>query len=275
MPLPILQPHGQPTRQDLIRLFHQTESRWMQHLGEETALDVGTAFSNPQLSDIYNANNIRDVALPNEMSVEAAVVQVEAHYAAQGTKCAYWTFNPSAPIDRTRPLADHLLSLNYSAHTNDIMVLARDLASQPSTQSDLRIIPARASFRHVRQLFEDESRHRGRSMQVVDAAMLHLDDTHWDALLALKDGVPVAYIGVLSVGEIGKIEDVLVAHSFRGQGIGTIMMGRAIEICARSLFRHVMLAVLPSNVGAVALYHKLGFARLSETTGYFAPGTVL
>jgi GNAT superfamily N-acetyltransferase len=275
MPLPILQPHGQPTRQDLIRLFHQTESRWTQHLAEETLLDVGTGFSNPQLPDVYDANNIRDVALPDEMSVEAAVAQVDAHYAAQGTPCAYWTFNPSAPADRTRPLADHLLALNYSAHTNDIMVLARDLASQAPSPSDLRIIPARASFRHVRQLFEEETRRRGRPIQIVDAAMLHLDDSHWDALLALKDGVPVAYVGVLSVGEIGKIEHMLVAEPYRGQGIGTTMMGRAIEICARSLFRHVMLAVRPTNAVAIALYRKLGFARLSEVTGYFAPGTSL
>src|SRR5438067_1819420 len=82
---------------------------------------------------------------------------------------------------------------------------------------------------------------------LVEAAMAHLDDPHYDALLALKDGQAVAKVGVLAVGEIGRIEPMFVAESSRRQGIGRAMMLRALEICARSLFKHVFLSCMPDN----------------------------
>ena len=82
----------------------------------------------------------------------------------------------------------------------------------------------------------------------------------------------MAYLGVLPVGEIGRIEGVYVAPEFRRRGIGRMMMGRALEICARSLFKHVFLSVDPVNEAALALYRPMGFARIGELVTYRAPG---
>ncbi len=101
--------------------------------------------------------------------------------------------------------------------------------------------------------------------------MLHLDDSHYDALLALKSGVPAGYMGVLSVGDIGGIQELFISEKFRRQGIGTILMARAMEICERSLFRHVLLTVEPSNESANQLYRKLGFEKIGQTIEYTAP----
>jgi ribosomal protein S18 acetylase RimI-like enzyme len=49
------------------------------------------------------------------------------------------------------------------------------------------------------------------------------------------------------------------------------MMSRALEICARSLFKHVFLTVDPKNTPAVELYTKLGFRRLAPYVLYRAP----
>ena len=105
--------------------------------------------------------------------------------------------------------------------------------------------------------------------------MLHLDDPHWDALLALRDGQPVAHIGVLAVGEIGRIQGVYVAKSHRGRGLGSLMMSRVLEICARSLFKHVMLSVSPSNAAAIELYRRFGFQKIGQITSYLLPGVHL
>ena len=43
--------------------------------------------------------------------------------------------------------------------------------------------------------------------------MMHLDDPHRDALLALKDSTAVGRDGVLAVGEIGLIESLYVAKA--------------------------------------------------------------
>ena len=125
------------------------------------------------------------------------------------------------------------------------------------------IIPARASFRHARQLAEESSRDWD-TPQLADAWMLHLEDPQCDAILALKDGVAAALVIVLTIGEIGGIQDVFVSAAFRGQGIGRTMMSRALEICARSLFKHVFLSVDPDNTPAVNLYRKVGFERIGR-----------
>ena len=47
------------------------------------------------------------------------------------------------------------------------------------------------------------------------------------------------------------------------------MMSRVLEICARSLFKHVMLSVSPSNTAAIELYRRFGFQKIGQITGYF------
>src|SRR5690348_909553 len=100
MPLPIL--HTGPSRsdEDLVRLFHRTELHWTQHLAEETALDAGTAFANPELPTVWNANRILDASLPEGASPADALNEVQEHYRAQGTRCWDWVLNPALPNDR-------------------------------------------------------------------------------------------------------------------------------------------------------------------------------
>jgi len=98
--------------------------------------------------------------------------------------------------------------------------------------------------------------------------MMHLDEPHTDALLALKDGHAAALVSVLSVGDLGCIEGLDVARPFRGQGIGRTMMSRAVEICARSLFKHVFLAFAPGNDAGNALARQFGFHKIADFSFY-------
>jgi ribosomal protein S18 acetylase RimI-like enzyme len=270
MPLPILNTRHEHSHADLIRLFLKTENLWAEHMASAEALDVGTAYTNGELSEIWDANTIRDVAVPEELSAQDAFEQVEAHYASKGTRCFYWTFNPSAPAQRTQPLMELLLSRGHQAFSNDVMALHQAPLRAVGEMAGVKIIPARASFRHTRQILEESAERY--TPQLADANMLHLDDPHWDALLALKDGEPVAYMGVLAAGEIGRIDDVYVAKAHRRQGLGALMLSRVLEISARSLFRHVLLSVNPKNQAAIGLYEKFGFAKVGEIVGYFRPG---
>jgi ribosomal protein S18 acetylase RimI-like enzyme len=274
MPLPILNTRDARSPADLVRLFHQTENRWCQHLGEEEQLDVGTAYVNPQLPGVYDANKITDVSLPEGMTPEEAWEQVRAHFANRKVECHSWTTNPSIPESQTKPLADLLVARGCRAQSAELMVLDRIPPVRVPDIAGLKIIPARASFKHARMLFE-ENAGRWDEPQVAEANMLHLDDPHWDALLALRDGQPVAHVGVLAVGEVGRIDNVYVAQSHRRQGLGLLMMSRALEICARSVFKHVMLMVGSTNAPAIALYKKIGFRKVADITAYFAPGTNL
>ena len=270
MPLPILHGSNQPTTEMLVRYFHQTERHWTEHFAEPMELDVGVAFTNPSLPNVHDANRVLMASLPEGISAADALKLVEDHFAQQGVRCSSWTMNPSAPDAQRRQLVELLVSRGYKPIALDILYLRRVHVPAVLDASDLTIIPARASFRHARALAEEAAK-QWNEPQLADAAMLHLDDPHWDALLALKDGVAVAEAGVLAAGEIGRIDDLFVAPANRHQGIARIMMDRILEICARSLFKHVFASCDPGNQNAQSLYRKLGFEKIGQFVPFHAP----
>ena len=268
MPLPILSHHPKPTPQDLVRFYHRCDLHWHRHLAEdETALDVGVALSNREFPQVDDANLILDASLPPGMSPADAAKLVDDHFAAAGTRCGKWVLNPSAPPEQTQPVADHLLATGQHREDQDVMYLAARPAGAIEEVGGLTIIPARASYRHVRELVAEAT--AGRDIpKLADAEMLHFEDPQTDALLAMKDDTPVAWVSVLTVGEMGEIEDLFVSAKFRRQGIGRTMMSRALEICARSLFKHVFLSCEPTNLAAINLYKHIGFTRIGTFTTY-------
>lgn len=267
MPLPILQHHADATPQDLVRLFHRTELHWARHLGEEAQLDAGVAISNPALPTVWEANTVIDATVAPGASAEDAVEEVRAHFASVGSACRQWVMNPSAPEAQTRPLVDLLAARGWRPHAYDILHLPGHVSPSAPDVAGLTIIPARASFRHARAIAEEAAAEEN-IPERAEASILHLDDPHWDALIALRDGIAVARAGVLAVGEIGRIDHLFVSPSQRRQGIGRTMLGRALEICARSLFRHVMVCARPDQTEAKDLHAGFGFKRVGRMVGY-------
>jgi ribosomal protein S18 acetylase RimI-like enzyme len=270
MDLPILKVTNAPTVETLIRYYGQCESNWTAHLAEKTDLEFGTAWVS-SWPNVHYANRMMDVALPADVTPEQALQTADAHFSAGGSTCWQWILNPSSPAEQTQPMVDLLMSRGYERNLSDIMYLEHLRASSDlRADESLLIIPARASFRHARELHAEASR-KWNEPQCVEAGLAHLDDPHYDALIALENGHAVAHIGVLAIGEIGLIEEVFVVESHRSRGLGTTMMGRAMEICGRSLFKHVLLCVSPTNAPAVALYKRFGFRKIGEWVEYHKP----
>lgn len=249
-----------------MRLFLQTESRWSEHLGEKQAFDFGVGYLNPRLGDVLEANCMRDVALPPGVEPVAVHQCVEQHFQSRQARCIAWTMNIAADPSCTIPMADYLLEQGYHPSTAEVMLLEQ-VPNLPQVETGLTIIPARAAYRQTRVLFEQCAK-QWNSPNIAEAAMLHLDDPHYDALLALRGREPVAHAGVLTVGELGRIDDVYVAEAHRRQGIGKLMIARVIEICARAMLRQVMLAVLPANTAAIGLYQQFGFRKIGQFTSF-------
>ena len=234
-------------------------------------MDVGSAFANPELPEVRYANRMLDVALPPGVSPSQAMAEVSVHFDAAGARCLLWEMNAGAGADRTQPMIDHLLAGGNTREVTDVMYL-RGFPAEPLHEvGDLKIIPARAAFKHARTLFEESARDWS-APHLADAKMLHLDDSHTDALLALRGGAAVAFIAVLAVGEIGAIQDLYVSSPYRRLGLGRTMMSRGLEICARSLFKHVFVGVAPENQAAIGLYERCGFKKIGQSVAYLAPG---
>jgi ribosomal protein S18 acetylase RimI-like enzyme len=268
MSLPVLKGAAAVGRDDLVRFFHKIQLEYGRHLGDETQLDCGTAIVNAALQDVTSANGVFDAWLPPGTTAVAAFESVTAHFAQASSVCQRWVLNPSVPVEQTRPLADDLVQRGYARQTMDILHLPRLPQSPVREVAGLKIVPARASYRHVRELAEEAA---GQTPQSADAALLHLDDPRFDALLALKEGRAVAIAGVLGSGEIAGVQQLFVSERFRRQGIGRTMMSRVLEICVRSLYRHILLSVDPPNVAAQGLFRELGFEKIGEWVEFVAP----
>jgi len=270
MSLPILQVHHEPTPIDLVRLFHRTSAMWVTHLAEGESLDAGTAYANSELAALPDANNFRDAALHDRLSAGDAIGQVESHYRQQGARCAYWVMNPSAPPAQTQPLIDHLLAGGYRRRSDDIYYLRKVALRETPVSAEFKVIPARASYRLVEQLAREA--HAGPEVdRHVEATLRHLDDAHYDALLGLSGDRAVASLGVLSVGELAQIQQIYVAPASRRQGLGRLMFNRGLEICARSLSKHIFAQLDPQDEASRALITRFGFTRLATFDRYVAP----
>jgi ribosomal protein S18 acetylase RimI-like enzyme len=273
MSLPILPSRPAASTADLIRFYYRTDFQWCQQIAEQAQLEVGTALVNPSLPDIPQANVVFDAAVPDGISPADAIAEADAHFAANGSRVLTWVANPSAPAQQTTPLTDHLLASGFVRRTEDIMHLSGQPTGAVREIGGLRVIPARASFRHAHELAREAGAGFASIVdQIADAFIAHLEDPQTDGLLALRDGMPAAYATVLTVGEMGCITQLFVSATLRRQGIGRTMMSRALEICARSLFKHVFLSCDPTNAGAIALYRQLGFEKVGDFVCYVREG---
>jgi len=285
--LPVLSSNAPASDRDLLRLFYKTEIEWARHLGEETALEIGTAFANCALDRIADANRIMDVACPGDLSPIDLMTIVDTHFASQKSRCLKYVPNISAAPEQTARLVDHLRSRGFWERQLKVMKLDR-YCGRPSESPDIQVVPARAVPQQTRALMADAGQQQV-DAQVVEARIAHLDDGRYDLQIALtatpaNDREPTsiagshrtpsrasACAGVLAVGEIGLIEQLFVASFARRQGLGTFMMHRAIEVCARSMFKHVLLSVEPDNDVAISLYSKLGFREIGIYREWCAP----
>ncbi len=246
MPLTILPSPSHSAPADFIRLFHQSQLEWFRHLGEETEMDFGRW--------IGQTNWLLDAYLPAGMTALQLIDQMNE-------KSPRWegcSLNPSMPAAQ---LGEALLRAGWKSTPLNIFYRGKKIRPADVNRSDLTIIPARASYRHYRELMQERA----------DAALLHLDDSHLDALLALQAGKPVGCIGVLTVGEVGTVREWFVVPEHRNQGVGRLLLDRAMEICDRSVLRHVMIGLSPYDKVAAALCQAAGFGSIGQWIAYTAP----
>ncbi len=106
------------------------------------------------------------------------------------------------------------------------------------------------------------------SMQLLERIIATQDVELWVA----RDGERIIGMGTLATviipeGERAQIEDVVVDHEYRGQGLGEKIMRTLIDVARARKVRAVGLTSRSERVAANALYLKMGFTKL-ETNVY-------
>ena len=88
--------------------------------------------------------------------------------------------------------------------------------------------------------------------------------------VAELDGGMVGYaVMMAAVGEI-ELLDIGIAEERQGQGLGSELLQRMLELARDLSMQRMLLEVRASNVEALALYRKHGFAEIGLRRGYYA-----
>jgi hypothetical protein len=103
-----------------------------------------------------------------------------------------------------------------------------------------------------------------RLMEEIAAKPGFLPHATWLAAATAGDGV-MCYCGtvqgVIDRSGMGAIQNLGIVPEFRGRGIGTALMERALAGFQRAGLRRAFLEVTAQNSSAVCLYKRLGFSR--------------
>lgn len=88
-------------------------------------------------------------------------------------------------------------------------------------------------------------------------------------LLGFDETALIAYAGMWIIFDEAHITNVAVASSYRGKGVGKDLMREMFLAAKERKAASMTLEVRPSNVAALALYEKLGFARAGLRKNYY------
>ncbi|MBV8781497.1 MAG: GNAT family N-acetyltransferase [Phycisphaerae bacterium] len=252
MPLPVLPSSSSLSSEALLRLFHQTELEWQRHLGDETVLDNSIALMTKQGIAL-------SVTPPDSDQWPMMLRNIRQFFLAHGRLSPSLQLNPSIDPSCAHQFEAFLQSQGWQARRCDVFHLIRRRNIAPS--KEIRLIPARASFRHVELLDEISP----------PKLLPHLDDPHVDAWIAMDGRNVIGAMAVLAVGETGRIAHLFVTPDRRRQGIGGRLLDRALDIAARSLMKHVFIAVDEDESATRALATSVGFELIGNLTTWAAP----
>lgn len=83
------------------------------------------------------------------------------------------------------------------------------------------------------------------------------------------DGTLLGYAVLYSVLDEGNLDNLAVARSFRRQGVADALLSALAGLCRERGIVRLMLEVRASNVPALALYRKYGFAEVGRRKNYY------
>jgi len=103
-------------------------------------------------------------------------------------------------------------------------------------------------------------------------AELAQERTRWYVVAEDGAGGLLGYAGLLHNGAEADVQTIAVAPAARRRGVGALLLRALLGEAARCGCTSVMLEVRADNAGAIALYERFGFERISVRRGYYPGG---
>ena len=95
----------------------------------------------------------------------------------------------------------------------------------------------------------------------------------WHFLVAKIGSEIVGYVGVYVILDEGQISNIAVLPSFRGRGIGKMLLDALFELCSKLGCQKITLELRKSNTSALGLYKKCGFEIVGSRPRFYSNPT--
>ncbi|MDB5326903.1 MAG: hypothetical protein JWM57_2472 [Phycisphaerales bacterium] len=237
MKLPVTSEASLPSPAALWRRFSDVLFDHALALGEEIELQFARG--------VIATSPANVVVLPSEPVPRGMIEAIFAAYRAQG----------KAPGSVIGPLAfDAALLPGHCVGQPHRLMRLRSAAARADAPAGVMILPARAAIPHFQSLSEQHGGKMGAML------LAHLDDAQYDALLALRDGQPIAAAALQTRGQTGLVCDVLAADGDFSSAVVGALLGRIIELAARSQLMDVFTAASPADT----FYEAAGFVPVAD-----------
>ncbi len=259
--LPVFQGGPAASPDEILRLSLRAEEIFDATLGERINLDFAAAILSDEFPDVPAANQLRDITIPPDRPLDDLIAEAESLFTNRSRRCHAWIFADAHVPPQIRPLLENR---GYSHAAGKL--LRCTIPPQLHERKDLTIIPGRASFEKLADLFESAHRFKTDSarMQFRLATTRRLDDTRVDNLLALDGTTPVGTLYFITTGQLGFITQFFVHPNHHRKQIGSTLITRALELAARSRVRNVTLFCDADNQPAQTFYQNAGFTVAAE-----------
>lgn len=253
--------------QQALAAVRRSNQVYCEQLAERHTLDCGIAFMCPQFPGLFEGNHLREVINPSGQSLTEAFDEVESLYRSKGLKCYRWVPAAGEP---TEPIETFLVSRGFKPSPSLTMVLTSNV--EIPTRSDVRIVPARAMRKGMREMRLVDTRYdESTRLMLAEADNERLDDPQFDMCVAMVGGVPAATGTLFQVGDIGRVKNPFVSEPFRRQGVALTLMHHLLTMSRRLAMRITVVEVSPDNAPAISLYKRCGFEPGESYVEYIAP----
>lgn len=270
MELPVINPSSPTNPETILRALKKSAAELGGQNSDPVALTGATAYLNPALPGIDDANLVYDLFLPADASASEIISEIEEHFAQHQLQCHRWV--PAASTLEPE-LAEALSTRGINA-TPTLALTLTDSRRPPRLRQDLQIIPARALQQEYYLLQHDAHQHDWSNDSAENMAsfkQMALDDPRLDLFLARVNKKVVAAAGIYALGEIGVLHEIVTHPEFRRQGVMQALLNYVLLHGARSQFKTMALETNPDNIPAIKLYQSFGFRKLVEYATYRRP----
>ncbi len=240
---------------DALSAVRRASQVHYEQMCERRTLSCGIAFYSHPYAALPWMNQVREVVLPPGRTMQEAYDEVEACFAELGLACQRWV---PAATQAPEPLEEFLAARGFITERRLTMLLVR--AAEFTPRPDVRILPARAMRKAYAELVGSDTRYAPDFREDLVASHLdRLDDPQYDLFVAQLEGRLVGRGALFQVGDIARVENLVVDEAYRGQGIGRTLMAHLTALARRLAMRSTCLEVIGDEARLRRLYESCGF----------------